>query len=211
MRSAALIWRWIARLKICRWWTRKCRTGAYRATNEGYYVLPVGYYAMSGAEALWYARSRHSSTDFDRGRRQQQVLRAVWRKAKENGLLNNMVPLWNEGSQYIETDMTLEDVLGLVPLALSIDPSQIEDFTLVRTYHTTPWQPPDGSNVQIPNYEPIRQTLQDFYTPPTANQLVAERDRRSAFATARRTRIGIAWRRNGWYGMVSTRWRWHGG
>lgn len=148
--------------------------GAYRANEEGYYVLPVGYYTMTGAEALWYARSRHSSDDFDRGRRQQQVLRAVWRKAKESGLLSNVVPLWNEGSQYVQTNLTLEDMLSLVPLALSLDPSKIEDFRLIRTYHTTPWQPPDGSNVQILNYEPMRQLLDDFYTPPTQNQLVAD-------------------------------------
>lgn len=148
--------------------------GAYRANDEGYYVLPVGYYQMTGAEALWYARSRHSSDDFDRGRRQQQVLRAVWSKAKASGLLNNVISLWNEGSQYVETDMTLEDILGLVPMALSLDPGRIEDFRLTRTYHTTPWQPPDGSNVQVLNYEPLRQLLQDFYTPPTQNQLVAE-------------------------------------
>lgn len=148
--------------------------GAYRANEEGYYVLPVGYYSMNGAEALWYARSRHSSSDFDRGPRQQQILRAVWRKARETGLLNNILPLWNEGSQYIQTNMTFEDVLGLVPLALSIDPSKIESYNIIRTYHTTPWQPPDGSNVQLPNYEPLRQLLQDFYTPPTENQLVAE-------------------------------------
>ncbi|MCC6801762.1 MAG: LCP family protein, partial [Anaerolineae bacterium] len=148
--------------------------GAYRANEEGYYVLPVGYYSMTGAEALWYARSRHSSDDFDRGRRQQQVLRAVWRKARDSGLLGNVIPLWNEGSQYVQTDMTLEDILSLVPLALSLDPSRIEDFRLIRTYHTTPWQPPDGSNVQVLNYEPLRQLLQDFYTPPTQNQLVAE-------------------------------------
>jgi hypothetical protein len=129
---------------------------------------------MTGAEALWYARSRHSSDDFDRGRRQQQVLRAVWRKAKEGGLLGNVIPLWNEGSQYVETDMTVEDVLGLVPMALNLDPSRIEDYRLIRTYHTTPWQPPDGSNVQVLNYEPLRQLLQDFYTPPTQNQLVSE-------------------------------------
>src|SRR5690606_1637431 len=48
--------------------------GAYRANEEGYYVLPVGYYNMNGAQALWYARSRYSSSDFDRGARQQQVL-----------------------------------------------------------------------------------------------------------------------------------------
>lgn len=148
--------------------------GAYKADEDGHYVLPVGYYSMSGAEALWYARSRESSTDFDRGRRQQQVLRAVWRKAKDTGLLNNVIQLWNEGSQYVQTNMTLQDVLGLVPLALSIDPTRIETFTLARTYHTTPWQPPDGSYVQLPNYEPIRQTLEDFYTPPTSNQLVTD-------------------------------------
>ncbi len=148
--------------------------GAYKADDDGHYVLPVGYYSMNGAEALWYARSRESSTDFDRGRRQQQVLRAVWRKAKETGILNNVIQLWNEGSQYMQTNMMLEDVLGLVPLALTIDPTRIEMFTFVRTYHTTPWQPPDGSFVQLPNYEPIRQTLEDFYTPPTANQLVID-------------------------------------
>jgi LCP family protein required for cell wall assembly len=149
--------------------------GAYRANDDGYYVLPVGYYSMTGAEALWYARSRHSSTDFDRGRRQQQVLRAVWRKARDTGLLNNVVNLWNQGSQYVETNLTLQDVLGLVPFALSLDPGKIQSFTLARTYHTTPWQPPDGSYVQLPNYDPLRQLLDNFYTPPTNNQLIAER------------------------------------
>jgi LCP family protein required for cell wall assembly len=148
--------------------------GAYKANDDGYYVLPVGYYTMNGAEALWYARSRHSSSDFDRGPRQQQVLRAVWRKARETGLLNNIIPLWNEGSQFIETNMTLQDVLGLAPLALSIDSGNIQDFKLARTYHTIPWQPPDGSNVQIPVPDTMRQLLQEFYTPPTNNQLIAE-------------------------------------
>jgi polyisoprenyl-teichoic acid--peptidoglycan teichoic acid transferase len=148
--------------------------GAYKATDEGEYVLPVGYYSMTGAEALWYARSRGSSSDFDRGVRQQQVLRAVWRKAKDTGLLNNIVPLWNEGSQNLDTDMTLQDVLGLVPMALNLDPSQIETYEFARTYDTTPWQPPDGSNVQLPNYDHMLQRLNDFYTPPTNNQLVQE-------------------------------------
>ncbi|MBK8025898.1 MAG: LCP family protein [Chloroflexi bacterium] len=145
--------------------------GAVPSTNEDYYVLPVGYYHMSGAEALWYARSRHSSSDFDRGRRQQQLLRAIWRKARDTGLLSNVIPMWNEGGQYVETNLALEDILGLVPLALSIDSSQIDNYRLARTYHTIPWQPPDGSNVQLPVYDTMRQLLQDFYTPPTENQL----------------------------------------
>lgn len=148
--------------------------GAYRINEDGEYVLPVGYYTMSGAEALWYARSRGNSDDFDRGRRQQQILRAAWRKARDTGLLNNVVQLWNEGIQYVDTNMTLEDIIGLVPLALSLDPASIENFRLVRTYHTTPWQPPDGSYVQLPVYDTIRPLLEDFYTPPTASRLANE-------------------------------------
>lgn len=148
--------------------------GAYRADEVGNYVLPVGYYHMTGGEALWYARSRDNSSDFDRGRRQQQVLRAVLRRAREQGLLNNIIPLWNEGSQYVQTNMTLEDMLSLVPLALNLDSTRIESFNLVRTYHTTPWTNPSGENVQLPNYEPIRRTLIDFYSPATDSQLVAE-------------------------------------
>jgi LCP family protein required for cell wall assembly len=149
-------------------------SGAYRVNEEGYYVLPVGLYTLNGAEALWYARSRYNSSDFDRGRRQQQVLRAVWRKARDTGLLNNIVPLWNEGSQYLETNMRLEDLIGLAPLALSLEPGRIESFTLARLYHTTPWTNPEGDNVQLPVADTIRQTMVDFYSPPTESQMVME-------------------------------------
>jgi len=147
---------------------------AYAATDEGYWVLPVGEYQLNGAEALWYARSRHNSSDFDRGRRQQQLLRAIWRQARENGLLGQIPQLWSEAAPYIQTSLTLEDILSLVPVALNLDPSKIEQFTLVRTYHTQPWQTPDGDYVQLPIYETMRPLLEDFYTPPTANQLALE-------------------------------------
>jgi LCP family protein required for cell wall assembly len=147
---------------------------AVRVNEEGYRVLPVGSYQMTGAEALWYARSRHNSSDFDRGRRQQQVVRAVWRAARDGGLLTNLPALWTEGSPYVETNLTFEDILGLLPLAAGLDPSRIETFTLVRTYHTQPWQTPDGDYVQLPVYETMRPLLQDFYTPPTESQVAAE-------------------------------------
>lgn len=147
---------------------------AYQVSEDGEYVLPVGYYFMNGAEALWYARSRSSSSDFDRGPRQQQVLRAIWRAARENGLLEQVPQLWNEASPYIETNMTYADVLSLVPLAASLDPSRIESFSFQRIYQTTPWQPPSGDFVQLPIYDTIRPMLEDFYTPPTENQVAIE-------------------------------------
>lgn len=147
---------------------------AVRVNEDGYHVLPVGRYFMSGAEALWYARSRYNSIEFDRGRRQQQIIRAVWRQARDNGLLTNLPQLYNEGIQYVDTNLAFEDILGLLPFAVNLDPSRIEQFYLVRTYHTTPWTTPDGDNVQLPNYDNLRPMLEDFYTPPTESQVAFE-------------------------------------
>jgi polyisoprenyl-teichoic acid--peptidoglycan teichoic acid transferase len=147
---------------------------AYRSTEDGMYTLPVGYYTLNGAEALWYARSRNNSDDFDRGRRQQQVLRAIWRKARDSGQLAQMPELWNQGMEIVETNLGFNDMLTLLPVGLSMDTSDIENFAFKRLYHTTPWQTPDGDYVQLPVYDTMRQLLEDFYAPPTENQLVIE-------------------------------------
>jgi len=149
---------------------------AYLADEEeGLWVLPVGYYTFSGTEALWYIRTRKLTDDFDRGRRQQQLLRAVLRKALDANLIANFPTLWDQAMQVAETNIPFGVAAGLLPIALELDPTRIETFTLIRTFHTTPWQPPTGQYagqfVQLPNYEPIRDLLLDFYQPPTATRL----------------------------------------
>lgn len=147
---------------------------ATRVTEEGSYLLPVGVYGMNGAEALWYARARDNAIEFDRQRRQMQLLRAIWREARDRGLLTNAPALWGEIQPYLETNLTFEDLIGLLPIALNLDPRGIENFNFRRLYHTTPWQPPDGVNVQLPIYDTIRPMLEDFYSPPTESQVRLE-------------------------------------
>lgn len=151
---------------------------ARQINEEGYYVLDVGEYQLNGAEALWYARSRNNADDFDRGRRQQQILRAVWRKALDTNQLGsslaNVPELWAVSSEIVETNLQFEDVLGLAPLALSLQPGMIENFALIRTYHTTPWQTPAGDYVQLPVHDTLRPLLEDFYRPPTESQILLE-------------------------------------
>lgn len=148
--------------------------GAEEVGDEGLHTLGVGYYEMDGAQALWYARTRRNSSDFDRGRRQQQLLRAIWHRAKESVSLTNAVDLWNQGMEVVDTDMGLDDFVSLLPMALSLDVSQIENYTLIRTYHTIPWQTPAGDFVQLPNYETMRPLLEDFYRPPSDSQILLE-------------------------------------
>ncbi|MCS6834739.1 MAG: LCP family protein [Anaerolineae bacterium] len=152
-----------------------------RSIEENYKLrtLPVGYYRMNGFDALWYARTRRLTTDFDRGRRQQQLLRAIFRAARANGQLANLPQLWSEVTQVVETNIPFEVVLGLLPIGLELDPNMIENFVLIRTYHTTPWQPSSGPYagqfVQLPNYEPMRELLLDFYQPPTDSRIALGR------------------------------------
>lgn len=139
------------------------------------YTLPVGYYDFSGAEALWYVRTRKNTDDFDRGRRQQQLLRALFRAARDRGQLQNIPSLYEEFTQTVETNVPLGLVVSLLPIALDLDVADIQAFNMIRTYHTQPWQPTTGpyagNFVQLPLYQPIRQMMVNFYTPPTNSRL----------------------------------------
>ena len=179
---------------------------ARRINDEGFYVLDVGQYTLDGAEALWYARSRHNSSDFDRGRRQQQVLRAAWRKALDTGRITSnlasLPELWNLGMEIVETNLRFEDIVGLMPLALNLNAGMIENFALVRTYHTTPWQTPSGDYVQLPVYETLRPLLEDFYQPPTESQILLEGARiRVLNGTANASWDQVAASRLNWDGL----------
>jgi polyisoprenyl-teichoic acid--peptidoglycan teichoic acid transferase len=148
--------------------------GAIPFGDQGLFTVPVGYYHMNGAQALWYARTRRTGHDFDRGRRQQQLLRAIWRKSLDTLTLANAPQLWNQGMDVIETDIGLNEFLSLLPLGLNLDVGRIRSFTLIRLYHTTPWQTPNGDFVQLPVYGTMRPLLEDFYRPPPDTRLVIE-------------------------------------
>lgn len=174
---------------------------------DGLYTLPVGFYHMNGGGALWYARSRHNSIDFDRGRRQQQILRAILRAARSGGQITQIPQLWTDLTQVVQTDLKFEDMLSLLPFALSLDPDRIENFTLPKPYYTTPWTPPDGSNVQLPNYDHIRELLEDFYQPPTESQVIVQGPRVEVYngtANANLDRVaGDSLARNGFMAIAS--------
>ncbi|CAN5154005.1 hypothetical protein BH09PAT2_BH09PAT2_09130 [soil metagenome] len=65
---------------------------------------------MDGATALKYARSRHSlddGGDFNRAKRQQNVLEATKEKILSIGFISKIIPLLDELEQHIKTDVDL--------------------------------------------------------------------------------------------------------
>ncbi len=62
--------------------------------NWEQFILEPGIHEMDGDFALWYARSRRTTNDFERGRRQQQVLRAIFDKGLQRNTLTEIPELW---------------------------------------------------------------------------------------------------------------------
>ena len=124
---------------------------AYRdlyPTWDGEYrwrTLPVGLHTFDGFDALWYARTRKYTDDFDRGRRQQLLLRGMWRKARGQGLVATIPRLWRELTEVVDTDLPLDILLRLLPHLLTLDLADVENLTFKKKYHTTEWITPSGA------------------------------------------------------------------
>lgn len=140
--------------------------------NWELFTLPIGRRTLSPDLALWYVRSRQSTSDFDRGRRQMDVLRAIWQQARAQGLFEQITELGPELLEIVETDMSLRDLTGYVPLALSLEPAQIARYSGSPGVEYRPFlTPDDGRAVQLPVRDALIPLLRDFLTPPTENRL----------------------------------------
>jgi polyisoprenyl-teichoic acid--peptidoglycan teichoic acid transferase len=134
------------------------------------FALEPGIHLMDGDMALWYARSRITTSDFDRGRRQQQLLRAMFTQGVDLGLVTEFPQLWNAYKDYVETDMDVGRMLQLATLAPAIRDNGIQHLYL--TNQTTPWITPGGAQVQLPIWEGERMMQETFtrlYLPPALN------------------------------------------
>ncbi|MDZ4296186.1 MAG: LCP family protein [Patescibacteria group bacterium] len=88
-------------------------------TTTGF-ALPAGRHTLDGATAMYYVRSRFSSSDFDRAHRIQQVLVAVEAKATSLGFLANpfrLTQFVNALGAHVRTDASAEELQGLLLLA----------------------------------------------------------------------------------------------
>ncbi len=87
--------------------------------EEGSISLPAGKQIINGKTALLYTRSRMSSSDFDRSRRQQEVIRAVYTKITDTGMFFNpyrLNKLLNIIESNFKTSMTISEIEETVKL-----------------------------------------------------------------------------------------------
>ena len=124
-------------------------------------VLP-GAQHMDGVHAMQYVRSRHSDQrgDFGRSQRQQQVLLALRAKAK---YLNpaNLPDLATAFNGELKTDMSVQEVRALLPIAGQIQPAGIKQIVLLGSYTSS--QVIGGADALVPNWALIRPLVHQYF------------------------------------------------
>ncbi|HUI89135.1 MAG TPA: LCP family protein [Anaerolineales bacterium] len=136
--------------------------------NWAEYTVQAGLIHMNGDLALWYARSREESSDFDRSRRQQEVLRAIFTQALKTNTLGHIPQLYSEFSSTVTTDLGLADILKLAIYAPKLTNANIRGF-YIRPPYVSAWVTPGGADVLLPDQPSLQQFLAGATTLSTAS------------------------------------------
>jgi hypothetical protein len=97
--------------------------------------VPAGVQHMTGEQALAYARSRKSTSDFERGARQQRVIVSLRQQLDIGQALRNIEPLAAAIGQSVRTDIPREIVPQLLGLADRIDTRSIRSVIFTPPFY----------------------------------------------------------------------------
>jgi LCP family protein required for cell wall assembly len=92
------------------------------------YIEP-GLQKLSGYKALWYARSRSSTDDYDRITRQKCVMGAILRAADPKKILFKYKNLTKASRQVLTTDLSIDDLQRLIKI---VDKAKSEKIKSVQ-------------------------------------------------------------------------------
>ena len=153
--------------------------------DAGFGTIPVhfdsGCQVLNAEELLQYARTRATQgADFDRAERQQEVLTAMKEELASldgiGNLLTQAPALWDELSGSFKTNLTLEQIISLGTLVQRIPRDNIR-FGVINNLYVTFGTTTTGDQVLYPNYNTIRQLIEQVFNPPDAD--LTEADLRS--------------------------------
>lgn len=131
-----------------------------------YYTIPAGSIHMDGQTVLWYVRARYTTSDFDRGRRQEEVLVAIGKQLLSLNALTRVPDLYNIYRDNVTTDLSLDVVVSLLPLAAKLsDTSRIHRFA-IGPQQVYDWVNYSGAMVLVPIRERVLEVMHQALNSP---------------------------------------------
>lgn len=136
------------------------------------FYVKTGVEKMNGTTALKYARSRETSSDFDRAARQQQILVAFREKALSAGVLTNPKKISDTlgilGS-HVRTDLELGEMQRLIGLMKDVDTGSIISKVLDNSADGPLKSVSDGGYYLVPkagDFSEVRRIAHELFTDP---------------------------------------------
>jgi LCP family protein required for cell wall assembly len=136
--------------------------------------IPSGIQHMDGAQALKYARSRHSSTDFDRGQRQQRVLLSLREQADPQNLIPKLPELIAALKKTVRTDVPLDQMDELLGLASEVDTKNIRSYVFAPPLYSRDTCSDPRGCVVIPNINRIKAAVKAAFTADPADEALRQ-------------------------------------
>lgn len=137
---------------------------------DGTYSIKKGHYHMDGKAALKYARSRETTSDFDRAKRQQKIMIAVKEKVLSAGTLTNpqkMNDILSALSDHIKTDMQIWEAQRLAGIFQKVDKNKIINRVLDNSADGPLESENNGAYILVPktgNFKEIQSIAQNIFT-----------------------------------------------
>lgn len=154
----------------------------YNSDEEcgGNFSLPSGDNQLDGTKALCYARSRYTSNDFERAKRQQIVLQQIKDKALKIGTLTDFGKIngmLNALGDNVRTDMELWEMQQLFGIYQKMSNPQIFQRVLENTEEGLLYAPPEtpeAGYTLLPrgdNYNRIHELFQNIFNLPPQSDI----------------------------------------
>jgi len=121
--------------------------------------LEVCNQKLDGYHALWYARSRHTTSDYDRMKRQHEVENAILQQMDPANVLTRFQQIASAGEKLVKTDIPSPMLSSYVDLAIKARTLGITSVSLV----------PPTIDVIHPNFEEIHAMIKTAMAGPTAS------------------------------------------
>ena len=138
---------------------------------EGIIELPAGRQIIDGDTALLFVRARFSTSDFDRAKRQQQVLLAVKEKAFSLGVLSNpakIISILDSLGNHVKTDAELWEMKELIVLMQKINTMNVKKRVFDTSEKGLLYASRDdnGSYILLPegdNFEKVKKACREIF------------------------------------------------
>lgn len=140
------------------------------------FYLKAGVQNLNGDIALRYARSRQTTSDFDRAKRQQNVLVGIKEKSLSAGVLSNpkkVFELINTLGKHIKTDLQVVEMERLLTILKDVEASSIISKVLDNGLDGPLMSTNNGGYYLVPktgNFKEVQAIAHSIFTDPYISQ-----------------------------------------